>query len=330
MSSPSGQKNFRGTLRSKQKSSLSTGNLISDPDVAKMQNDFHFTDLVQGFNKFVNNFNKIEVKTKYPRLFMWSQGVQRFRKIDVADETMDIIKKLEERRLEEPKTKKINLRLSPTKEHKSTSQDDQTRIESDAPLEPNSTTKDYSARKSMDERSSPTISNKNKKMNLTATSTFYKPKAKKPALEFKPTDLTKFDFSLPIRPRTTLNVTKIQTETLLKSIGKSSKPGTAQPRFASIKTPKYGASNGFEAPSTKKRSVPNIEDNEYLLNHFDRRNIQVNKILAQIKPDHELLDKEEIIRTTISKIDKATKAFKSARGLQKKKGKITNTVLKAN
>lgn len=62
--------------------------------------------------------------------------------------------------------------------------------------------------------------------------------------------------------------------------------------------------------SHRTSSVPEIQNIQYMQDQFNRKNTQINKILCQINPKLELLDKEQIQKDTVKKIQDHTKDYK--------------------
>lgn len=50
--------------------------------------------------------------------------------------------------------------------------------------------------------------------------------------------------------------------------------------------------------------IPNFK---YMLNHFNKRNQAINKIISQVKPDERQLNKDDIIKEVKTKIDIASR-----------------------
>lgn len=52
-----------------------------------------------------------------------------------------------------------------------------------------------------------------------------------------------------------------------------------------------------------------IHNQQYMLNHFNKRNYSVNKIVSQINPDENLLRRDTIMEETIAKIEHISKPY---------------------
>lgn len=62
--------------------------------------------------------------------------------------------------------------------------------------------------------------------------------------------------------------------------------------------------------SHRTSAVMEVQNIQYMQDQFNRKNTQVNKILCQINPKLELLDKDQIQKDTIKKIQDHTKDYK--------------------
>ena len=94
--------------------------------------------------------------------------------------------------------------------------------------------------------------------------------------DYKPVDLAKYNFTNNIRERKSYSVTKLQTSLI----------------------------------SAKTGSVPDIHNFEYMQDHFDRKNCQMNKILSQSEFDTKRLSTDTVKTKIFKKLDVINRNFK--------------------
>ena len=270
---------------------------------------------MNAFNAFANRSKEHEYKTKNPQLFTWKLSNQPFKKITIPHDTLELIKRLETKKLKQPAknsqqqshaAKEDKSKNPPPIERQDTSQS-QSMIRSKSvhfgspKKSHNHNVSQETGRETGKESADESMARSTTRARLPWLKTATYEKWKKAVIE--PVDLSKYDFSMPVRAKRAYSMVRLQTETIQNSAINTSRRKDSTDREA--------RGERRSQSTQKERPTASMMQKEYMLDPFDRRNLSVNKILFQIEPDAKLYDREETFKQTIAKIKEIVKPYKT-------------------